>query len=129
MRIYISGPMRTIPEFNFPAFHEAAARLRAAGHVVFSPAERDNEKHGTDISVGNATGDEALAAEQFGFSLREAMKEDCVWICEHAEAIYLLRGWEQSKGATAERALAIALGLVVMYEPSVIVRRRESVVA
>lgn len=118
MKVYLAGPMRSVPEFNFPAFYSAATILRAAGHVVFSPAERDNRRHGTDISVGNATGDERLAAEQHGFSLREAMKEDCAWICEHAEGIYLLRGWEQSKGATAERALAHALGLAIMYEPS-----------
>jgi hypothetical protein len=118
MNVYISGPMRHFPEFNFPAFHAAATRLRAEGHVVFSPAERDNEKHGTDISAGNATGDEALAAEQHGFSLREAMREDCAWICDHANAIYLLRGWEHSRGATAEFALARALDLEIFYEPS-----------
>ena len=62
-RIYLAGPMSGIAEFNFPAFNEAAANLRAQGHTVFSPAERDIERHGgVDISVGNATGCQATAA-------------------------------------------------------------------
>jgi hypothetical protein len=103
--------MRGIPEFNFPAFHEATAVLRAKGHTVFNPAERDNERHGTDISKGNTTGDETIAAAEHGFSLREALGEDLAWICAHADAIALLPGWRDSKGAQAELAVAKALGL------------------
>jgi hypothetical protein len=33
--------MRGIPEYNFPAFREATAWLRANGWAIFSPAERD----------------------------------------------------------------------------------------
>ena len=111
MKYYIAGPMRGIPEFNFPAFHVAAAKLRAEGHEVFSPAERDIEHHGVDISKGNAAGDEKLATEQHGFNLRDALGDDLAWICAQADAIALLPGWERSKGATAERATGIALGL------------------
>lgn len=111
MKIYIAGPMRGIPKFNFPAFHAAAAKLRAEGHIVFNPAKRDNEKHGVDISKGNAAGDETLAAEQHGFNLRDALGDDLAWICAHADAIALLPGWIGSKGAQAERATGIALGL------------------
>lgn len=116
MRCYLAGPMRNIPEFNFPAFNREAANLRAAGHEVFNPAERDVERHGgVDISKGNAEGCEKVAAEQHGFDLRVALAEDMDFICRHAEAIVLLPGWENSKGATAERATAIALGLRVIY--------------
>jgi hypothetical protein len=103
--------MRGVPEFNFPAFFSAAAQLRAAGHTVFNPAERDNARHGTDVSAGNATGDARVAAAQHGFSLREALADDLEFICLHADAIALLPGWENSKGVAAERATAIALGL------------------
>jgi Domain of unknown function (DUF4406) len=115
MRVYLSGPMRGIPKFNFPAFHEAADSLRAAGHFVFSPAEADIERHGTDISIGNETGDEDKAATEHGFSLRDSLLGDITWIIRHAEAIALMPNWQHSKGAKAEKAVADALGLEVIY--------------
>lgn len=114
MRIYVGGPMRGIPEFNFPAFHAATSRLRADGHEVFNPAEVDNDRHGVDISKGNAEGCEERAAKEHGFDLRVALGADLSWICAHADAIALLPGWERSKGATAEHATAVALGLEVI---------------
>ena len=115
MRLYLAGPMRGIPLFNFPAFMDAAAKLRSEGHQVFNPAERDNVKHGIDISAGNMSGDEQLAAREHGFSLREALRADLSWICSEAEGIAMLPGWENSKGAIAEKSTAEALGLVVLY--------------
>lgn len=111
MKLYLAGPMRGIPEFNFPAFNAAAAMLRSLGHEVFNPAERDNERHGTNIGLGNSTGDEAVAAKEHGFSLREALRDDTAYICMEAEGIALLPGWYDSKGAVAELSLARALGL------------------
>ncbi len=110
MKIYLAGPMRGIPSFNFPAFDFAAAKLRAEGHTVFSPVERDRGVHGLALE-DNATGDESLAAQNVGFSLREALGADTAYICQTATAIALLPGWEKSSGVAAERALAIALGL------------------
>lgn len=45
MRLYIAGPMSGLPDFNYPAFHAAEARLRAAGYETLNPAnngERDS---------------------------------------------------------------------------------------
>jgi hypothetical protein len=106
--------MSGVKNFNYPAFHATAAKLRSQGHEVFNPAERDIERHGVDISKGNDTGDVAQAARDHGFDRRKALAEDLAWICEHAEAIALLPGWAYSKGATAEYAVAKALGLAVM---------------
>lgn len=114
--IYVAGPMRGYPEFNFPAFHVAAAKLRAEGYEVFSPAENDEKRHGTDFSKKFVTGDMGAAIKEQGFDLRVALGEDLAWICAKADAVYMLKGWENSKGATAERATAIALGLEVVYE-------------
>lgn len=114
MKVYLAGAMRGIPEFNYPAFHDAARLLRSAGHEVFSPAEADMEVYGTDISKGNVNGCEAQAAKDHGFDIRKALGIDLAWICAHAEAIALLPGWENSKGAKAERATAEALGLKII---------------
>lgn len=114
MRVYIAGPMRGHPHFNAPAFHAAAIRLRDQGHLVFSPAERDAHDYGQLVSQ-SATGD-LQEIESQGFSLRDALNKDTEWICQRAEAIYLLKGWERSKGARAEKALGEALGLEIWYE-------------
>lgn len=113
MKIYLAGPMRGIPHFNYPAFHKEAAHLRSLGHEVFSPAESDIEQFGSDIS--NPEGCEEKAAE-LGFSRRAVLKKDTAWICDHADAIVLLDGWRNSSGAKAEKALAEALGLRVFGE-------------
>lgn len=113
MKIYLAGPMRGIPEFNYPAFHAASAKLRADGHVVFSPAEKDIERDGVDWGKAQTDGD-LKAAEAKGFSLRQALGDDLAWICSEAEAIALLPGWQHSKGANAERATALALGLEII---------------
>ena len=110
MKIYLAGPMRGYANFNFPAFDYAAKKLRAEGHSVFSPAERDRTIHGTKLE-DNATGDEKMAEAMVGFSLRDALAADTQYIAKHATALALLPGWEKSSGANAELALAKALGL------------------
>lgn len=114
-KIYVAGPMRGYPEFNFPAFHAAARLLRSEGWEVFSPAEKDESIHGTDFSKKYKTGSLEEATND-GFSLRRALGDDLEWICKEADAVYLLNGWQKSKGACAEKATAEALGLTVMYQ-------------
>lgn len=112
MKIYLAGPMRGIPDFNFPAFHTAAAKLRADGHTVFNPAEKDEQKYGKD-ALKSPTGNLRTIAKR-GFSIRDALGNDLAWICKHADAVALLPGWKKSKGATAEKATADALGLEII---------------
>lgn len=110
MRLYLAGPMQGYPEFNFPRFNAVAAALRAQGHTVFNPAEKDIERHnGTDISAGNTTGSLEHVKATHGFSLRQALSEDMNYICLEANGIVLLPGWEKSQGAMAEHRCAVAL--------------------
>jgi hypothetical protein len=107
MKLYLAGPMTGIKDFNYHAFREAASKLEDAGHTVFNPADND-VANGFDPRGMSGDAAEAKAA---GFDLREALKQDLSWICDHAEGIALLPGWEESKGARAEVGLAHALGI------------------
>ena len=114
MKLYLAGPMTGYPNFNFPAFHAAAKKLRDEGHSVFNPAERGVERDGKDWGAEVPDGSQE-AAKAKGFSLRVALGDDLAFICGEAEGIALLPGWENSKGARAEHATAIALGLTVLH--------------
>ena len=108
--------MQGYPEFNFKAFAKYTKELRDQGYFVFSPAERDVERHdGTHIGKGNPTGDVIKAEKEHGFSLRDALADDTAFICKEADMIAMMPGWEYSKGANAEWALAKALGLEIIY--------------
>src|SRR5690349_20713539 len=104
--------MRGIPQLNFAAFKEAAELIRSHGHEVFNPAEKDEATYGTGFADKAPTGDLEEVPE---FSLRDALRQDLSSICQHADALALLPGWENSKGVRAELATANALGLQVTY--------------
>jgi len=109
-RIYLAGPMQGIREFNFPRFHAVSAALRAQGHIVFSPAEKDIERHaGVDISKGNETGSLAQSKTEHKFSLRQALDEDLHFICTVSTLVVMLPGWERSNGSQSEQRTAAAL--------------------
>jgi hypothetical protein len=113
MKVYLAGPMRGKPNFNFPAFDYAAAKLREDGHEVFSPADKDRECIGAENFI-NPTGDEDKLAAITHYTIRDALGNDLAWICKEAEAIALLPGWENSTGANAERATGIAIGATII---------------
>lgn len=110
---YIAGPMRGIPEFNFPAFFEAEAWARTwfDGWPILNPARRD-------VDVGfdptGLLGSDAELAE-LGFDLAEAMRHDIGFIAQEARRIVMLPGWSRSSGATLERQVAEACGCAVLY--------------
>lgn len=89
MRLYISGPMTGIEDYNFPAFNAAADQLRAAGYDVANPAD------------GGA--DESKTWADY---LREDLR-----ILLDCDAVALLPGWTESKGARLETYVAEALGM------------------
>lgn len=109
MHIYVAGPMRGKPDFNFPAFETATKWLRELGHEVFNPAERDLTAGFKSIGM---TGHEDLSDQ--GFDLRAALNADLEYITLTADALCVLDGWENSSGARAEVATAHALGLPVV---------------
>lgn len=109
--VYIAGPMRGIPLFNFPAFDKAKAILEERGHKVISPADLDRDSGFDPLKVSANYEWSGFANEE----LRDAIRRDLEAI-QKCDAIYMLAGWEDSTGATAERAVAEWLKLPVMYE-------------
>lgn len=101
MKLYLAGPMRGYTLYNFPAFFSAAMLLRQQGHQVSNPAEKD-------MAVGLNPSERLDHADNAYFSLEEAFKWDLHAIMR-AEAIVLMPGWRESKGAQAELVLAVAL--------------------
>jgi Domain of unknown function (DUF4406) len=108
-RIYVAGPMSGLPDFNRPAFNEAAEALRDGGWIVFNPAENDINVFGSTEAA-----DKAFLADRTA-ALRVMLGADLNWICSEADSIAMLPGWEKSLGARAEHATAVALGLEIIY--------------
>ena len=92
MTIYISGPMAGIEGYE-KNFKVAEEKIKESGHEVVNPAEINGE---------GMTREELLALD-----LR--MLEEC-------DAIYMLKGWQQSCGANREYGFALAQGMGVMFE-------------
>lgn len=105
--IYIAGPMSGIADWNYPAFHGAAAMLREKGYTVYNPAEKDEESGVIDAEAKPA-GDTALAIENGKFDFREAYMWDLDKVV-NGDGIYMLKNWEQSPGARGEHAAAVAM--------------------
>jgi hypothetical protein len=108
MKLYCAGQMRGLPQFGFPKFDAACARLRDAGHVAIGPQDLDrlcglDEKQAFQSDV---------TAEQ----IRKYMRRDTLMITDEAEGLVVLDGWEKSAGALAEVALARCIGLPVFNE-------------
>jgi hypothetical protein len=96
-RIYVSGRMTGLPEFNFPAFHAAAEKLRAAGWEVENPAESFEGSQ------------ERPYKDYVAFDIA-ALKR--------CDAIYMLRGWDDdgARGSVWEHGIAMDRGLDVWLE-------------
>lgn len=92
-RVYLSGPMSGYENFNFPAFEEAAYILRELGHDVFSPHEQ---------GWGNGDPDTGTVSEE---EYQEFLREDFKQVSQ-ADVVYVLPGWEGSRGAMREIQVA-----------------------
>lgn len=90
-RLYVAGPMTGIKDWNFPAFHAAAAKLRALGFDVLNPAENPAPPCGTWLAY-----------------MRMAVAQ-----VAQADGVVLLPGWENSHGAMVEYRLAVGMGLAI----------------
>lgn len=88
--IILSGPMSGLPEYNYAAFRWAANVLRAEGYQVYNPSEYDH-------AIGSTWGEMVGTCLE---TMRMMHNMDCVCTLAY------LQGWDDSAGATVERALA-----------------------
>lgn len=97
IRVYICGPITGIPEFNKPAFDSVEDQLRHQGFEPINP-------HRTCAHILRSffPSDQAHWRACMKVDIRELMTCDM---------IVLLPGWESSKGAKLEVALARELSI------------------
>ena len=106
--LYLSGPMSGLPENNYPAFHAAASALRAAGYRVVNPAEL--HPHGWYRRIMARVFSALMRRAHPAPSWSEYMRADLAALLR-CHAIVTLPGWESSKGARCEVAIASELGM------------------
>ncbi len=109
---YIAGPMRGIPQLNFPLFDAIARVAREQGLEVISPAELDRA-NGIDPVTDP---DSVLRVQATDPNLNQTIaRRDCTAILnlqkDRGDGLILLPGWEKSIGARAEVALALWMEL------------------
>jgi hypothetical protein len=85
--VYISGPMSGLPDENYPAFWDAAEKLRDLGFEVVSPAEQEPQ------------------------DTWEAYMEQDIALLSGCNSMVLLPGWENSRGANIEIEIAKEMGI------------------
>lgn len=101
--LYLAGPMSGLPEFNHPAFHNMAKRLRERGYTVINPAEFDD--------LGNP--------EEWEEYLRRDL---AIIAATRVSGLVMLDGWDTSKGVM-EIELPVSMGFrwpVVMADDALI---------
>lgn len=92
MKIYIAGPMTGYPDFNYPAFFRASQDLLDVGHEPVNPARAEGRE----------------GCETWLDFMRAALRD-----IADADAVALLPGWQNSRGAALEQRLGVELGLPV----------------
>jgi hypothetical protein len=96
-RIYISGPMTGIEDFNFPAFNAEAKRLKSLGYQVVNPV---------DVNPDPDT------------PWHECMRNDLRELLT-CDTLALLPGWTDSKGAHLEMHVAHRVGMRIVISSEV----------
>ena len=99
MRIYISGPITGHDDY-MTQFAAAEKELEAVGYTVINPAKE----------IANIPGIQEFSYEQ--------IMTVCIGMLAACDIIYMLRGWQESRGANREYGFALGKGKIIMWEPA-----------
>jgi len=102
-KIYIAGPMTGYNNLNWDAFDQKELELAAEGWDPVNPAKLDRE---SGIDPNRNLDD---------YDYTECALRDVEALLQ-CDAIYLMSGWQHSRGASWERALAKHHGIRRFYE-------------
>ena len=108
-KVYLAGPMSGVPQFNIPAFDEAAVYLRSEhGVYVVSPAELDRTevRRACLMSPDGKMTAETGGGETWG----DFLARDVRLIADHCAGVVLMNGWEKSRGARLEAFVGLLTG-------------------
>ena len=110
-KIYLSGPMTGIKHYNAPAFNDAEMLFRAYNwNDIINPIKLDDpdpytEEHRTGVW-------ECKHRNRY-------LRRDLMLLADPQSKIthiYMLQGWEKSRGARLEKKIAEELGLHVVFQ-------------
>jgi hypothetical protein len=97
--VYIAGPMSGFDDHNFPAFYEAERELREGfGLGTINPARLD-----------------AVQGEPDCGRWQGYLRRDLAEIATRADAVVVIDGWKNSRGASLEAYTAQQMGMPVFH--------------
>lgn len=110
--MYISGKIgeTQISEATREKFNRAEQEVIKNGYIPFNPTNKERVDFLTEYYDFIKDGTDNII-DFYTFVLREDIKH-----LAKCEAIYMLRDWQDSPGAKAEHAFAVACGMEVFYE-------------
>jgi hypothetical protein len=110
--VYIAGPMRGIKNFNREAFDAAEHRLIELEYTPYSPVFADILHYGEEVMV-SPSGD-LVDILHTGFDYRETIGLAINIVASKVDAVCVLPGWQNSKGARLEVEVAKHVGIPIM---------------
>lgn len=110
-KVYISGKIsgEDMIECN-KKFQKAAFDIVKNGHIYFNPFNV------YEIEMFNQYLEKNNRERLNDMFDRKSIMEICINGLLECDAIYLLKDWQQSEGATLEATIAKSLGMEIIYE-------------
>jgi hypothetical protein len=117
MLVYISGPIDGLPDRNEKAFRAAERYLNTLGYETLVPL---------DVPAFEHRNGEAKCPRGYtdggGHSSACWIRGDLLAMLETCDAIFMMNGWEMSRGANLEFDVAVLSGFKVFHSGSFIPR-------